>query len=89
MLQTSLVAQTYKGRGGNHKLPLMYGGINFLPAQTKTPPNEEVCKTTPALYFAVFALLKLHGTELKQPAHDFKTITIFKITANQITINKI
>ena len=56
------------------------------------PPIGEVCKTTPALHFAVFFSVKTpwHGAEkLKQPAHDFKTITNFKITANQITVNKI
>lgn len=44
------------------------------------PPIGEVCKTTPALHFAVFFSVKTpwHGAEkLKQPAHDFNIIFIF------------
>lgn len=92
MLQTSLLAQTYKGRGGRHMLPLMYGGINFLTGSNKNAAGWRSMQNDTCVIFCCFFSVKTpwHGAEKpKQPAHDFKTITIFKITANQITINKI
>ena len=92
MLQTSLLAHTYKGRGGRHMLPLMYGGINFLTGSNKNAADWRSMQNDTCVIFRYLFSFKTpwHKAEkLIQPAHDFKTITNFKITANQITVNKI
>ena len=73
-------------------LPLMYGGINFLTGSNKNAAGWRSMQNDTCVIFCYLFSVKTpwHGAEKpKQQAHDFKTITIFKITANQITINKI